>query len=198
MRRRLGEPEPGDPVYQITITLRDVDDPPLWRRLLVSAGIGLDRLHSVIQAAMGWRDCHLHMFEAGDVRYGDPDPELGFRDERSTTLGELVQADVTTIGYTYDFGDDWEHEIVVERALTAVATEHYPRCLDGAGACPPEDCGGPPGYEHVREVVADPDDPEHEEMVVWLGLDAAAEFTPERFDPREVDLALVRGRSVRQ
>jgi len=182
MRTRLGEAGPGDPGYQITVTLRDVANPPVWRRLMVSAGVRLDRLHSIIQASMGWENCHLHMFEAGGVRYGVGDPELEFRDERQVTLADLVTGEGTKIEYTYDFGDDWDHEILVEQGHTAGETDRYPACLAGEGACPPEDCGGPGGYERLREVLADPDDPEHQDMLDWLGLDHAAQFDPELFD----------------
>ncbi|MGH3875244.1 MAG: plasmid pRiA4b ORF-3 family protein [Pseudonocardiaceae bacterium] len=178
-RRLRGEPEPGDPVHQITVTLAEVTDPPVWRRLLIPAAMPLSRLHDVIQTAMGWQDSHLHSFTAGTRTYGWPDPELEFIDERSVRFSDL---DRGTIGYTYDFGDDWEHEIVVEALGTAQPGESYPRCIGGGGACPPEDCGGSPGYAHLREVLADPGDAEHDDMVRWLGLAHAGEFDPAAFD----------------
>ncbi|MEO7194050.1 MAG: plasmid pRiA4b ORF-3 family protein [Pseudonocardiaceae bacterium] len=174
-----GEPEPGDPVYQITVTLAEVTDPPVWRRLLIPATLSLSGLHDVIQATMGWRDSHLHCFTDSNRTYGPPDPDLEFTDERSVRLGDL---DSGAIGYTYDFGDGWEHEIVIEALGAAVAGESYPRCIGGEGACPPEDCGGAPGYAHLREVLADPGDAEHDDMVQWLGLAYAREFDPVTFD----------------
>ena len=190
IRRLRGEPEPGDPVHQILVTLAEVVDPPVWRRLLIPATMSLRRLHDVIQTAMGWQDSHLHCFSDGQRTYGLPDPELAFTDERSVRFGDL---DLGSGGlrYTYDFGDDWEHDIVVESVGAAKEGERYPRCIGGGGACPPEDCGGPPGYEQLRAVLADPGDEEHDEMLTWLGLDHAGEFDPAAFDIDAVNRGLV-------
>ncbi len=190
MRRMRGEPEPGDPVHQITVTLAEVAEPAVWRRLLIPATMPLSRLHDVIQTAMGWQDHHLHSFTDGERNYGHPDPELGFTDERSVRFGDL-DVDRGAILYTYDFGDDWEHEIAVEAVGVAEPGERYPRCIGGEGACPPEDCGGPPGYEHLRKILANPDDEEHDDMVTWLGLEHAAEFDPAAFDIELVNRRLV-------
>lgn len=192
VRIRLGEAGPGDPVHPVTVTLFDVADPPVWRRLAVSAGITLDRLHAIIQVVMGWQDRHLHVFEAGGVRYGVADPELELTDERQVTLAELVTGESTKIEYTYDLGAGWHHEILVGRALTAGDADRYPSCLAGRGGCPPEDCGGPGGYERLREILADPHDPEHEHMLDWLGIDDAADFDPDGFDLAGTDEALRR------
>lgn len=189
-RRLRGEPEPGDPVHQIIVTLAEVADPPVWRRLLIPAAMPLSRLHDVIQVAMGWRDCHLHCFTDGPRTYGHADPELEFTDERSVRFGDLDLGD-GGLGYTYDFGDGWEHDIVVESVGAAREGERYPRCIGGEGACPPEDCGGSPGYEHLRVVLADPGDEEHDDMLAWLGLDHAAEFDPAAFDVEAVNRRLV-------
>jgi len=189
-RRLRGEPEPGDPVHQIIVTLAEVADPPVWRRLLIPAAMPLSRLHDVIQAAMGWQDCHLHCFTDGQRTYGLPDPELEFTDERSVRFGDLDLGN-GGLRYTYDFGDDWEHDIVVESVGTAEDGERYPRCIGGEGACPPENCGGAPGYEHLREILADPGDEEHDDMLTWLGLDHAAEFDPAAFDVDAVNRRLV-------
>jgi len=187
-RRVRGEPEPGDPVHRITVTLAEIADPPVWRRLLIPAAMPLSHLHDVIQTAMGWQDHHLHSFTDGTRTYGHPDPELGFVDESSVRFGDL---DVDRILYSYDFGDDWEHEIAVEALGVAEPGECYPRCIGGAGACPPEDCGGPPGYERLREILANPDDEEHDEMMTWMGLEHASEFDPAAFDIELVNRRLV-------
>ncbi|MGR8009724.1 plasmid pRiA4b ORF-3 family protein [Streptomyces hypolithicus] len=189
--RLRGEPQPGDPVLGILVELADVDEPRVWRRLLVPAAIRLDRLHSVIQAAMGWQNCHMHAFALGGVQYGRPDGELGFRDERTAALTALLKPGTHCV-YTYDFGDSWEHRITVEQHLTAEAGLHYPRCVDGAGACPPEDCGGSPGYSDLKTILADPAHGEHHTMLAWLGLRSATEFAPARFAPDEADMRLLR------
>ena len=200
LRRRLGTPALGDPVYRLKIALAQVADPPVWRRMLVPATMGLDRLHDVIQAAMGWLDYHLHVFSDGRTRYGVPDPELQFGDERAATVGDLLPRVGSRALYTYDFGDDWEHEIVLEQQLAAEPNVAYPVCVAGEGACPPEDCGGAWGYEHLREVLADPSSEEHQDMVAWLGLDKADDFDPHRFDVDQANrlLAAAAARQVRR
>ncbi|MFD8720330.1 plasmid pRiA4b ORF-3 family protein [Streptomyces sp. NPDC059629] len=189
--RMRGEPETGDAVLRILVELAEVDDPRVWRQLLVPASIRLDLLHSVIQDAMGWRNCHMHAFTIDGVRYGHPDGELGFRDEHTATLGALLRPGARFV-YTYDFGDSWEHLITVEQFQTASAGLHYPHCVDGAGACPPEDCGGAPGYGDLKAVLADPAHEEHHAMLEWLGLRSAADFAPDRFAPDEANTRLLR------
>ena len=149
----------------------------MWRRIQVPAGIRLDNLHRVIQAAMGWQKCHLHAFSANGVQYGRRSSELDFVDETTAVLNVLVK-EGAHLDYDYDFGDSWEHRITVERRMTAEADHHYPACVDGAGACPPEDCGGPGGYEDLKRTLQDSDDPEHEDLLRWLGLKTAADFDP--------------------
>lgn len=190
MRRVAGEPEPGDPVLQLRIRLLGVTKPPVWRRLLVAADIRLDRLHDVIQAAMGWENYHMHVFSAAGCEYGLPDPELGFRDERKTTLNGVIAEAGDRLRYTYDFGDDWEHEIVVEKVHRAESGARYPICVAGKGRCPPEDCGGVWGYASLRETLADPNDDEHADMLEWLAFEAASEFDPADFDVAEVNAVL--------
>lgn len=148
-------PETELTIFKVKVRLLGASKPPVWRRLLVPAGIPLDQLHEAIQAAMGWENCHMHVFTTGSAEYGLPDPELGHRDERRTMLGHLVEGAGDRIRYTYDFGDDWEHEILVEDVLAAEPDVCYPMCLTGKGACPPEDCGGVWGYEQLREVLAE-------------------------------------------
>jgi hypothetical protein len=189
--RMRGEPEPGDAVLRILVELADVDDPPVWRQLLVPAAISLDRLHSVIQEAMGWQNCHMHAFTIDGVQYGRPGGELGFRDERTATLAALLEPG-THFVYTYDFGDSWEHLITVERFETASAGLHHPHCMDGAGACPPEDCGGAPGYGDLKVILAKPAHEEHHAMLEWLGLRSATEFAPGRFGLDEANARLLR------
>ena len=137
-------------IAQIKVSLQDVE-PVIWRRLEVPAEIKLARLHVALQAAMGWQDYHLHAFRIGDIEYGVPNPEyepmgVPLKDDRRATLRSLVGVGESFV-YEYDFGDGWEHEILVEAALAPRPRTRYPRVVDGARACPPEDVGGTPGYE---------------------------------------------------
>ena len=176
IRRLRGMAQAGDPLLQVRITLMDVDDPPVWRRVIIPAAYSLDRVHGVIQAAMGWEDCHLHAFRVGKVSYGpaDPDDELGYLDERKFRLGELK---ARRLSYEYDFGDSWEHEFVIEKRTTADGAL-YPVCVAGEGACPPEDCGGSYGFAELKALLAGPPGMEREEMLEWAG----GEYDPSRFD----------------
>ncbi len=180
--------------YRIKIQLRGVAKPPVWRRLHVPADLSLDRLHEVIQAAIGWKDCHMHVFSDGQREYGLADPELGHRDERKVRLSQLLTGVGDTVGYTYDFGDGWEHDIVLEEILPADTETTGPVCVAGKGACPPEDCGGPWGYEALKATLADPDADEHEDMLGWLGLSSGDDFDPKEFSVEEVNHRL--GRST--
>ncbi len=187
MRRVTGDAQPGDAIAQLKVTLLGVAKPAVWRRVLVPADARLDRLHDVIQAAFGWQDCHLHAFTAGGVDYGPPDPELDHRDERATRLGQLLRAPGDRIAYCYDFGDGWEHAIVLEQVLAAEAGACYPACVAGCSRCPPEDCGGTWGYAELREALADPSHDRHDELLDWLGIDSAADFDPAAFDVDEAN-----------
>jgi hypothetical protein len=190
MRRSLGAPAPGDPIFQVRITLDGVEHPPVWRRLVVPAGIRLDRLHQVIQAVMGWENYHMHVFSDGRAQYGRPDPELEFRDERKATLRDLLPREGGRARYTYDFGDDWEHEVVVEKVLAVEPGMAYPVCVAGESACPPEDCGGAWGYAHLREVLADPTHEEHDDLLAWSGLEKGADVDPSSFEVEQANRAL--------
>lgn len=186
----------GESVLQLKVGLVGASDPPVWRRVLVPARMRLDRLHDVIQAAMGWEDYHLHAFTAGDVDYGPPDPdgppdpELGHRDERRTAVGDVIGERRDRMRYVYDFGDHWRHDVVVEKVLTAEPGSRYPLCLTGNGRCPPEDCGGVRGYAELRETLADPTHEDHAQMLEWLGIETAAQFDPHAFDADEVNAVL--------
>jgi hypothetical protein len=183
---------PAGDVYQLKITLRGVAKPPVWRRIAVPATLSLDLLHEVIQQAMGWEDGHLHMFSTPRRDYGSPDPELGHADERGVTVAEVLARPGATMLYVYDFGDDWEHDIVLEKVFPPDPVASV-SCLAGKGACPPEDCGGVWGYASLKEALADPKHEEHEEyedLLAWLGLDSATDFDPARFSLDEVNARL--------
>jgi hypothetical protein len=174
-------------IFQLRLTLVDVL-PAVWRRVLVPGGYTLDRLHRVIQYSMGWRDYHLHSFEVEGVQFGIPDldGELNLRDELDARLDAVAGKD-TRFNYVYDFGDWWEHEIVVEAIYPAEPDERYPVCLEGERACPPEDVGGPHGYAEFLAAMNDPGHPDHPAMVEWIGR----RFRPEYFDA-ELATTLVR------
>lgn len=178
-----------DQVYQFKITLRDIK-PPIWRRIQVPETYTFWDLHVAIQDAMGWSDYHLHEFEITDpstglkVNIGIPDEDFG----REILLGWKQKiADYFSMGnrladYVYDFGDNWEHIIKLEKILPRDENVDYPKCIAGKRACPPEDCGGIWGYENFLEIINDPDNEEYEDMIEWVG----GEFDPEHFDVKEV------------
>ena len=180
----------GTLVHQLKITLSGVSRPPVWRRVLVPADVTLGDLHEVIQVAMGWDNYHMHLFSVGGQDYGSPDPELGHASDRNVLLSQVLSGPGDRLGYTYDFGDDWEHDIVLEEARTAVPEETYLSCVAGKGACPPEDCGGAWGYAELKEILADPSHEGHQDMLEWLGLDAGKDFDPKRFSATEVNARL--------
>ena len=163
----------GTPLYQLKITLRDCK-PSIWRRVVVRADMKLDRLHRVIQITMGWLDCHLHQFRLGRVYYGIPEAELDdlggeTLNEKQFTVADLAPKVKARFIYEYDFGDSWEHEVVVEKVLPPDAAFKRPVCLGGANAAPPEDCGGSPGYADFVDAMADPKHEQHAEMKEWVG-----------------------------
>lgn len=163
-------------------------EPAIWRRLTVPAAISLDRFHDVLQVAMGWSDSHLHRFETGEgARYTVPYPGIpldGDLDERGVRLGSLLAAPGDALLYEYDFGDGWEHAVVLE--ATEPDGPDGAVCLDGAGACPPEDSGGVWTYNEQRPAYADPSHPDHAELAEWLG----DPFDPDRFDVAEANRRL--------
>jgi hypothetical protein len=185
-RRRHKTKKKARAVYQLKITLNE-SHPPIWRRVLVTDLATLNDLHWVIQLSMGWTNSHLHQFKIDGDYYSDPDfdmdeylDEVG--DESRTTLGKVVAKEGVRFIYDYDFGDSWQHEIEVEKILPVVEGETYPQCIAGKRACPPEDCGGVWGYADFLNVIGDPKNPEHDEMLEWAGG---------AFDPERCDLAAI-------
>jgi len=183
---------PDTGVYQLRIALIDAR-PPIWRRVMVPGGWSLGALHYVIQVTMGWTNSHLHQFIIGDD-YISLYPEEGVttRDATKVALAEIALKPKTKFGYEYDFGDGWLHEVLVEKILSpSDAKEAAKRavCIDGKRACPPEDCGGVHGYEHLLSIITDPKNPEHDEMSEWLE-DTRPGFDPNAFDLDEVNRRL--------
>jgi hypothetical protein len=195
LRQVRGGPAAGEPVLQLRIELADSGDPVVWRRVLVPAAATLADLHAVIQAAMGWQNAHLHQFRIAGRYYGPQGADLHLEPEDGVRLGQVITTDPppetpTVLDYLYDFGDDWEHQVIVETVVAADPDGRYPRCTGGQGACPPEDCGGIPGYQRLRDVLAGPPSPDQVELLDWLGLDCPADFAPARFDHRDADTRL--------
>jgi Plasmid pRiA4b ORF-3-like protein len=183
------KPQPPSLIYQIKVTLQG-SRPPIWRRFEAPGDISLPRLHAVLQIVMGWTNSHMHQFKAGGRYYGKPEPDFGddlqIVDERQVRLNQIAPRARSRFVYEYDFGDSWEHELVVEKILSPEAGVQYPRCLDGQRACPPDDVGGVWGYQDFLDAIRDPNHPDHEDMVEWIG----GEFDPEAFDLRGVNGAL--------
>lgn len=169
--------EMSSPIYQLKITLRG-GKPPIWRRVLVPGAFSLYQLHQLIQAAMGWRNCHFHGFTIDGERYALPSPDdwEPVVDERSHSVGQIAPRVKQKFVYEYDFGDGWEHEIVVEKILAPETGVKYPFCVTGRRACPPEDVGGPWGYAEFLVAISDRNHEEHESFLEWCGgsFDAAA------------------------
>jgi len=163
-------------VVSLKVTLRGVK-PPIWRRLLMSGTMTLGDLHQAIQAAMGWRDCHLHAFDIDGQLHGDRRTTDDVADENRLTLNGLLKSGIARFGYTYDFGDTWEHAVAIEKTQPAVNGTSYPACVAGKRNRPPEDCGGSWGYQHLMAVLADPKHPERAEQREWIG----EEFDPDAF-----------------
>jgi hypothetical protein len=171
-------------MYQLKVTLADVK-PPVWRRIRVRGDLSLERLHVVLQRTLGWRDEHLHEWIVGGRRYGIPEPdepEYEVEDERRLTLREAGPIPGARFEYVYDLGDGWRHHVMVENMDLPDPALRHPECLAGQRACPPENCGGPPGYTEFLEAINDPGHPEHEQRLTWVGG---------RFDPEAFDLAAV-------
>ena len=166
-------------IYQIKITLLWTE---IWRCLLVPSDLTLDLLHYVLQAAMGWENDHLHEFRVGQHSYGEPDIE-DMMDEGEVQLNQVLRRVGSKVEYTYDFGDNWEHSIVLEKRLPIDPKLTYPLCIAGERACPPEDCGGVGGFFQLMEAIRNPDHPEHEEQLEWVGED----YDPEAFSIETVN-----------
>ena len=185
-------------IYQIKVTL-DVTHPPIWRRILVPGNTSLLKLHDILQIVMDWEDYHLHMYTIEGLIYGDPaDDEygdMGTLDEANYQLSQVIYGEGQRFTYEYDFGDSWDHTLLVEKILPPEKGFRYPFCLKGKRACPPEDVGGVWGYKNFLEAIHDPTHDEHEEYLAWVG----GEFDPEAFDLEEINTRLHRigrGRST--
>lgn len=175
----------SESLYQIKVTLVG-SKPPIWRKLIIKNNIRLDQLHSVLQIAMGWSNCHLHQYRVGRSYIGIPEPDfdMDVTDERKVYLKDIISNPKDNLVYEYDFGDSWEHKIVLEKLLPLNSSES-PLVIKGRMACPPEDCGGIWGYSDFLDAIQDPKHEEHESMLEWVGG---------RFDPDEFDMTFINKR----
>jgi len=170
-------------VWSLRITLSG-SEPMIWRHVLLKSEITLHKLHEIIQGAMGWENSHLYEFSINGIRYGLPDPEAEVRskDSKKAKLKELLSVG-DRFKYIYDFGDGWQHEIVVEGEKSFNPFMRYPTCTAGENACPPEDCGGLPGYQNLLETLSNPKDFEYGSMMEWVG----GFFDPKGFDLNHIN-----------
>jgi hypothetical protein len=179
--------------FQFKIQLIHISEPTVWRRVLVPEQFSFLRMHEVIQEAFGWEDYHLFLFSPKgygsepiiEMPNEEDDSLFGFRrkqklDASKTKLNQVFTTAKQKYMYIYDFGDDWKHQISLEK----ITEEKLLRadCIAGQGACPPEDCGGPWGYENLKQILNDPKDPEHAGMKEWLGLSKKQKWDAEAFD----------------
>ncbi len=159
----------------------------MWRRLLVPGAVRMTHLSGMLIAAMGWNGSHMHDFRVGDTLYGmhvDDYPEWEI-DEKEVTVLQALRDEQRFI-YDYDFGDGWEHEVVIESHARPELGIKYAVCIEGENACPPDDVGGPVGYAEFLRAIADPNHPEHGNSLEWIG----GAFDPARFDLAAVNAAL--------
>jgi hypothetical protein len=181
--RESPAPSSKSKTYRLKVTLRG-SRPPIWRRLEVDGGLTLAQLHHVLQLVMGWTDSHLHQFRHGTTYYGQPDPEMGMEreNERRVVLQQVLRRPKERMVYEYDFGDGWEHDILLEAIAETGTSKVTTRVLAGKRACPPEDVGGIGGYYRFLEAIQDPKHPEHGELLEWGGP-----FDPDAFELDEIN-----------
>jgi hypothetical protein len=177
-------------VYQFKITLKEIK-PPVWRRIQVPEDYSFWDLHVAIQDSMGWTDTHLHHFEIlnpmsrKEEEIGIPDTEFCEADIKAgwkKKIAGYFSVSNAKAKYVYDYGDNWEHAVLLEKIIPEKPGARYPLCLKGGRSCPPEDCGGPWGYQDFLDIIMDPGHEEYQSMLEWAGGD----FRPEHFDPAEV------------
>lgn len=177
-------------VYQFKVTLRGIR-PPVWRRIQVPENYSFWDLHVAIQDALGWLDCHLHAFYIANPVTGQRE-EIGIPDEEwagdkilpgwKKKIAHYFTPENKKARYVYDFGDDWEHDVVLEKILPRNENIFYPCCIAGRRSAPPEDCGGLWGYENLLQGLENPDHEEHEEIIEWVGKD----FDPDDFNKEAI------------
>jgi hypothetical protein len=180
---------PRGGVYSLRLTVGDVQ-PRIWRRLLVRETMWLSRLHDAIQVLFGWYDYQTHVFVVGDRRHGNPVNRDGvvIEDDRDVTLAELRFSGQDRLAYDYRFAEGWHVDLRVEKTLAAEKGGAYPKCVAGARAGPPEDCGGIEAYKDMLYCLKHPGTDFGREWRKWLGPD----YDPERCDLAAINKALKR------
>ena len=182
-------------MLQLKIQLLEIE-PKIWRRFIVADNITFHKLHEIIQVVMGWGNCHLYEFCVKQFHFGIPEDkyDVGVASARKVKLNEFLKIENQKFSYIYDFGDDWNHKIVIEKIFEKDLPDYLPLCLDGKRACPPEDCGSVPGYYELMEAMADKKHPHRKELLEWLG----GSFDPEYFDIKQVNEKLSGTRNKKQ
>ena len=192
------DPRPGLPsiappaTYQFKVSLVGIT-PPIWRRLLISNQATLHKLHMAIQIMGEWWNYHLHRFDIAGTEYGSPDPDGDSHRLNSARcrLNALPLTPGTSFRYVYDFGDNWEHKVVLEDVLPPDRAP-CPMCIGGERGFPHEDCGGVSGYREMLKILRRPNHPEYPEMRCWAG----PYYDPEGFDLNFVNRHLRTGRHI--
>ena len=168
-------------IATLRIELKNTD-PPIWRLVEVPTSITLKVLHDIVQVTMGWLDYHIWEIVVDGQAYGLPMKEDCGSAPRKVAdrvrLRDVLAPGTTTIDYTYDFGDSWEHKLIISDVRPGDITAAYPRFIAGERDGPPEDCGGIPGFYEMLEARADPKHPDHDEITEWL----------DGYDPEELDI----------
>jgi len=171
--------------FQFKIFLKE--KPEIWRRFLVNDSLTFEKLHLIIQIVMRWENYHLYEFNINGMKIGrlDEDDDYEIADSKKTKLSNCITSKIKKLIYIYDFGDSWEHEIILEKINNYKIT--VPVCLEGKNACPPEDCGGISGYEDILKIRRNKNHPDYKELIInWLGED----FDPEKFDIKQINKEL--------
>lgn len=173
-------------ILKLRIKISDIE-PEIWREILIENDTTFKRLHEIIQLSFGWTNSHLYNFDVNGILFSMPDKEFEHNDlDVKNKVTEFLIEKGQKAFYTYDFGDNWEHEIEIVDVLKKEKGTRYPKCLDGRRNGPPEDCGGAPGYEDVIDALTGKDKSEYEDLLEWLG-----DYDPEEFDIDKINKAIL-------
>ncbi|MDG5798877.1 plasmid pRiA4b ORF-3 family protein [Marinilabiliaceae bacterium ANBcel2] len=177
-------------IYKIKISIEGIE-PLIWRETEVPADLFLHDFHKVIQTVMGWDNIHLHLFLKNSKTLGLADDETeqskNFLDYTSVRLNDILKKSGDSIIYIYDLGDNWRHNIVLNKIIDKPEKIYYPICTDGARNCPPEDCGGAHGYMEMLSILNSPGHPDQQNILEWL----EEEWDPEEFNSNIINELLL-------